>query len=87
MDDQGRKSIERKAEVERVGVSKGLGGDFFTVCSALVWGGIFLFVVVPFALFMLKASVAIAAPIAIVAIAVVLVAILGRVINSLRKHW
>jgi hypothetical protein len=61
--------------------------DFFTGCGTLLALGLVVFVVVPFFLFVVKASLAIAIPVAVLALVVFLIAVLGRLVRILRSRW
>lgn len=66
---------------------KKFGKDFLTGCGSLILLGIILFVVIPILLFILKISVFLTLIIGIFAIAIVLIASWGRLVNFLRKQW
>ena len=69
------------------GSGASLAQDFFTGCGTLVVLGLVVFVAVPLLLFVVKASFAIAIPVATVAIVLFLIAVLGRVVRILRSRW
>ncbi len=69
------------------GSGASLAQDFFTGCGTLVALGLVVFVVVPLVLFVVKASLAIAVPIAILGVVLFLVAVLGRAVRIVRSRW
>ncbi len=77
--------LERRPSDSRASAS--LAEDFFTGCGALIAIGLVVFVALPLFLFVVKASLAIAVPVALLAIGVFLIAVLGRIVRILRSRW
>lgn len=79
--------LEPSAPRPANGTGASLAQDFFTGCGTLVVLGLVVFVVIPLVLFVVKASFAIAIPVATVAIVLFLIAVLGRLVRILRSRW
>ena len=79
--------LEPVAPRDPDGGGASLARDFFTGCGTLVVLGLVVFVVIPLVLFVVKASFAIAVPVAVIAIVIFLIAVLGRLVRILRSRW
>lgn len=79
--------LEPTTPATSTGAGATLAQDFFTGCGTLVVLGLVVFVVIPLVLFVVKASFAIAIPVATVAIILFLIAVLGRLVRILRSRW
>jgi hypothetical protein len=64
-----------------------LAKDFLTGCATLLTVALIVFVVLPAILIVAEVSVHVAAPLAILAVALFLVAMLGRAVRIVRTRW
>ena len=64
-----------------------LSRDFLTGCGTLVAAALIIFVLLPTILMVAEVSIHVAVPLAILAMALFFIALLGRAIRILRSRW